>query len=701
MAVEFPGFKMFLATYTGNAQNTIYCIPFEVASVEDITAACRKDHVCTEFKLGKRGSDNFVCAYAIQGDCDNDDTDDPAAWITPITIAGRLPGVAFYAVKSRNCDKVKHPGGPKEKSARPRWHYYFPLRVPMRDIESVENIMSKLLVVFPEFDKAAMKPAQFFFGHAEPEAMFFPGEADITDFFSDHPEISSNQAQKPSDFSAIEKAYKASLVSDKDDLLRNNLPDILRYFDPDDYGDWSFVGIALKSAESDYFREWNDWSKASAKYPGENEVWRKWDHDFKADGKTGPGSLFYEAKKRGWEQQYFTGYQTYDWDDFSDPVTGEIVKKEVCTSDGSSQASDDHGLPVHQAKEVTSSKKDDYKPLAIVSAFDLNTHEYKKPDYIVDGILYPGLTIFAGPPKYGKSFLSLDLACSVASGSDFLGKLTKQGEVLYLDLEGTEWRTNERLAQLGYTLCPDLLDHTYEADTVDQNLIRQLTEQIELKSNPKLMIIDTMARIKGKSRRGEDGYAAEYRFLFPLHELALRKSVAIVCVTHTRKSGAVLPDDPMELIIGSTAQYGTADNGWVLTGKREESTKVLHCSGRDYEGIDLELEFSGGKWIPQGTVEEMEQKRAAIKYDRDPTIRTIIHLVQTSGGAWRGTMQELFNEIAMFTGEYPAADATRLAKEVRSYIDLLAKRNQIVTLVPSTPRNGRKEYVFRQIGFMD
>lgn len=348
-------------------------------------------------------------------------------------------------------------------------------------------------------------------------------------------------------------------------------------------------------------------------------------------------------------------------------------------------------------------KRDDYKPLTIVSAFDLNSHEYKKPDYIVDGILYPGLTILAGPPKYGKSFLSLDLACSVASGSDFLGKLTKQGEVLYLDLEGTEWRTNERLAQLGYSLCPDLLDHTYEADTVDHNLIRQLTEQIESKSNPKLMIIDTMARIKGKTRRGEDGYAAEYRFLFPLHELALKKSVAIVCVTHTRKSGAVLPDDPMELIIGSTAQYGTADNGWVLTGKREEATKILHCSGRDYEGIDLEIEFSGGKWIPQGTVEEMEQKRSEAKYDHDPTIKTIIHLVQSSGGAWRGTMQELINEVALFTGVYPAADGTRLAKSIRPYVDLLLKRNHIVTLFPSSPRNvngkSRKEYVFRQTGF--
>ena len=346
-----------------------------------------------------------------------------------------------------------------------------------------------------------------------------------------------------------------------------------------------------------------------------------------------------------------------------------------------------------------------YKPLSIVSAYDLNSKEYKKPDYIVDGILYPGLTIFAGPPKYGKSYLSLDLACSVATGSAFLGKLTKKGEVLYLDLEGTEWRTTERLAQLGYSLCPDLLDHTYEADTVDKHLIRQLTEQIEARKNPRLLIIDTLARIKGKARRGEDGYSAEYRFLFPLHDLALKESIAIVCVTHTKKSSGFVLDDPMEMIIGSTAQYGTADNGWVLTGKREESTKVLHCAGRDYEGTDLAIDFAGGKWVPMGTVEDMEAARAAASYDHDPVIETVIHLVETSAGTWRGTMQDLINETALHTGQYPEADPTRLGKLIRTYSNLLIKRNRIVTIFPTSARkvNGKskKEYTFKQKGIVD
>lgn len=208
---------------------------------------------------------------------------------------------------------------------------------------------------------------------------------------------------------------------------------------------------------------------------------------------------------------------------------------------------------------------------------------------------------------------------------------------------------------------------------------------------------------KARIRRGEDGYAAEYRFLFPLHDLALKKSIAVICVTHTSKGNGLLVDDPMEMIHGSTAQYGTADNGWVLTGKREESTKILHCSGRDYESVDLELEFSKGRRIPQGTVEDMVKRRAAANYDKDPAVRTIIHLVDTSGGRWRGTMQSLFNEIASYTGEYPASDPTRLAHIVRSYMALLKEKNGITTYIHSSSRivdgKSRKEYEFRQNRF--
>ena len=42
-----------------------------------------------------------------------------------------------------------------------------------------------------------------------------------------------------------------------------------------------------------------------------------------------------------------------------------------------------------------------------------------------------------GKPGVGKSFLALDLAMSAAAGVPWLGKTTKQGDVVYICAEGT------------------------------------------------------------------------------------------------------------------------------------------------------------------------------------------------------------------------------------------------------------------------
>jgi RecA-family ATPase len=54
----------------------------------------------------------------------------------------------------------------------------------------------------------------------------------------------------------------------------------------------------------------------------------------------------------------------------------------------------------------------------------------------VPGIVCEGLSLLAGPPKVGKSWLSLDLALSVAGGGKAFGAIPVQpGPVLYLALE--------------------------------------------------------------------------------------------------------------------------------------------------------------------------------------------------------------------------------------------------------------------------
>ena len=50
--------------------------------------------------------------------------------------------------------------------------------------------------------------------------------------------------------------------------------------------------------------------------------------------------------------------------------------------------------------------------------------DYPPMEEIVEGMLTPGLWFLAAKPKLGKSFLTMQLAHSIATGAEFLGRKT-------------------------------------------------------------------------------------------------------------------------------------------------------------------------------------------------------------------------------------------------------------------------------------
>ena len=67
------------------------------------------------------------------------------------------------------------------------------------------------------------------------------------------------------------------------------------------------------------------------------------------------------------------------------------------------------------------------------TAADLMKEDLPPVRWAVPGILPEGLSLLAGKPKLGKSWLALGLAVAKASGGVALGKIpVEQGEVLYL-----------------------------------------------------------------------------------------------------------------------------------------------------------------------------------------------------------------------------------------------------------------------------
>ena len=71
----------------------------------------------------------------------------------------------------------------------------------------------------------------------------------------------------------------------------------------------------------------------------------------------------------------------------------------------------------------------------LLSASDIC--DLPEPEWLIDGILpSSGLASIYGPSGVGKTFVCLDLAATVANGSEWFGYQTRQSKVVYIALEG-------------------------------------------------------------------------------------------------------------------------------------------------------------------------------------------------------------------------------------------------------------------------
>ena len=88
------------------------------------------------------------------------------------------------------------------------------------------------------------------------------------------------------------------------------------------------------------------------------------------------------------------------------------------------------------------------KELKIYSSEYIMNTPMKPIEYCVDGLISQGLFILAGAPKVGKSWLALDMCLSIAKGEKVLGKATSCGHAVYLSLEDSLIRLQNRLYEL-------------------------------------------------------------------------------------------------------------------------------------------------------------------------------------------------------------------------------------------------------------
>ncbi|GHF79820.1 AAA family ATPase [Deinococcus ficus] len=226
---------------------------------------------------------------------------------------------------------------------------------------------------------------------------------------------------------------------------------------------------------------------------------------------------------------------------------------------------------------------------------ELMKTEFPPQQFIVGGLLPAGLCMLAGAPKQGKSWAALDLAVSVASGRPFLDRPTSQGAVLYLALEDTSRRLQERLKIIRDGVDWDALslDLDTEIEPVNAGGLDALRAWLEEVENPRLIVIDVWGRFSPRDTSSKNEYDQITHTLQPLQALANEYGIAILLIHHTKKSNgeSSMGGDPFDQIMGSRALTSNMDLTMMLTRTRMQREAVLAMTGRDVEEAELPLVF--------------------------------------------------------------------------------------------------------------
>ena len=224
-------------------------------------------------------------------------------------------------------------------------------------------------------------------------------------------------------------------------------------------------------------------------------------------------------------------------------------------------------------------------------------------NFVVDTLLSQGLHILAGSPKVGKSWLALWLAVTVAKGDPVWGMGVKQGTTLYLCLEDSTLRIQNRLFEITED-APANVHFTTNSNTLGKGLEEQLRAFLTEHPDTVLVIIDTLQMIRGAGY--DNTYANDYRDLSVLKHIADTHGISILLVHHLRKMN---DDDPRNMISGTTGLSGATDSNFVLRkSQRRENTATLYCTGRDIPYRELALEFDGEDHVWKLLSDDCEQK---------------------------------------------------------------------------------------------
>jgi DNA-binding transcriptional ArsR family regulator len=252
------------------------------------------------------------------------------------------------------------------------------------------------------------------------------------------------------------------------------------------------------------------------------------------------------------------------------------------------------------------------------TARELLSADFPEPRWAVPDLIPVGLSILAGRPKVGKSWLGMQIAIAVASGGRVLDREIEQGKVLYLALEDSPRRLKYRLQKQGAPPV-DRITFATEWKVLSHGGLDELKAEVE-RGGYSLVIIDTISRALGRADQLDLGQMNVVMGDLQAH--AQLHDYTILLIDHHRKSMG-MQGDPVDDVMGSTGKAAPADAVLGLYREQNKQGVVLRARGRDMDDQDLALRFDGLTFTWQLAGEVDGVKKGTVKADILDAIREL------------------------------------------------------------------------------
>lgn len=299
-----------------------------------------------------------------------------------------------------------------------------------------------------------------------------------------------------------------------------------------------------------------------------------------------------------------------------------------------------------------------------MTAAELMALEVGERQFAVDDLIPLGsVTMVYAKKARNKSVFTMVMSDRTSRGAIFLGRRTRQGQVLYIGSEDDQIELHSRYGRLARSYGEE---PSTELDLVDtwpkqqEGGIEAVAEWCESCDNPVMVVVDIIAKIEPGFTVVRKGWSGAMKLLDPWIKLARDQNIAVVLVGHMPGNAPDYVDNPISRVQGSGGFAAYAQTVLCIQGEAKVPERQL-----DYEG-----KFGHGKLaLTIGAAAMTCELR-----DVDPE--------QQKDDTRSDVRQRILNLVRMFPGlkarEYARMMPERSVAATERMLDLMARDEELV-----------------------